>query len=130
MFAQSKKNVADSMSALSAKYMLGIGVPANMRLAHMWALIAKNQNASNADVLLKVSSDRLSRTDLIEAQNLAIQCQQSEYENCQYPKFVAAAENIEKPQSNKSMSCQADSDCIIGSSCRSMRGGGAECRSR
>lgn len=83
-----KRNVPASMLALGSKYILGIGVPSNLKLSYMWALLSKNAGAENSEILLKVSSDRLTQREITEMQNLARQCLQSAYENCQYPRFA------------------------------------------
>ncbi|APG63146.1 hypothetical protein LPB140_10495 [Sphingorhabdus lutea] len=73
---------ANAQFSLGLRYGLGEGVAQNYLLAHMWLNIASANGAEKASEAREIIVKRMSRNDILKAQEKAKICLESNYKNC------------------------------------------------
>ena len=67
---------------LVVMYALGVGVPQDDLLAHMWGSLARAQGAETANVLMDALEIRMSRQQIAIALTMARECHLQNYKDC------------------------------------------------
>ena len=77
-----EQGFADAQHNLGAKYALGQGVIQDYVKAHMWGNIAKSNGSANAEKLLTLLEERMTASQISEAQTAARDCVAKGYKGC------------------------------------------------
>ena len=79
----SQLSVAQAQLNLGNAYFNGEGVIKNLEKAHSWYYISEKLGNANAAVNLRLTKNRLNRSQVIEAEKLANRCIAEDYKNCE-----------------------------------------------
>lgn len=77
-----EQGIAIAQHNLGAKYALGQGVIQDYVKAHMWGNIAKSNGSANAEKLLTLLEERMTASQISEAQAAARHCVAKGYKGC------------------------------------------------
>ncbi len=77
-----KKGNVEAQNNLGAMYSLGLGIPENSVKAYVWLSMARAQGHSSAEKSLTNLKKKMTGGQIAEAQELATQCWESNYQDC------------------------------------------------
>ena len=77
-----KQGYTKAQHNLVVMYALGVGVPQDDLLAHMWGSLARAQGAETANVLMDALEIRMSRQQIAIALTMARECHVQNYKDC------------------------------------------------
>jgi TPR repeat protein len=75
---------ASAQTNLSFMYYNGWGVPQDYSVAHMWSNIANANGNENGAKLRDLVAEGMNPEDISKAQDMAMECMSSNYQNCGY----------------------------------------------
>jgi|SaaInlV_120m_DNA_3_1039746.scaffolds.fasta_scaffold01317_7 uncharacterized protein len=75
---------AEAQSSVGDMYFSGKGVSLNLTKAHMWSNIAAANGSRWAGLARQLAEEKMSPAEIAEAQKLARECMERDYEECDY----------------------------------------------